>query len=274
MAYTNARNAGLIEGMVAPGSGLAYRQFRHYLVGAQGQVVNVRPVGGVGSAAVSAWTSLTQLNKLIPYGATLCANVVQATPAASTFRLRVKGYDQFHEYVEEVTPTVTLASKTNNFIYLAKPFLQVEKVEYMSTGLDIAGDTLSLGPRWDWVRTNDATNEHIAGPNLGVPLMLRSGRRIGPTTRNAFNFTQRVGPVRVATDRDPLEILGCTFHDMTGAGFPVVPIANDNIRVGQNEAGWIGSPDKIHFLAAAVTLWANTDEIQLVYQMLSAENMT
>jgi len=271
---TNPRIAGLLEGNVAPGSGLAYRQFRMLAQSSATYFVNAQVVGAAGSFA-----TFTLNNRIQAYGGTLVAQIVQGAPVAGTVKLRVRGYDQFHEYVDELTPTLTLAAKTNNFIYLAKVFVHVDRVDLLHTGLAAGGDTLSLGRRWDWTQTIDATNNHIAGTNLGLPLPLRSGRRVGPTTRTPFNFTQRVGPAitkapPASVDRRPLEILGLTIQDMTGAGSPIQTVASDKIEIGQSASGWIGTPDKLAINdATAVSQWAITDNIQVIMQMLSADNV-
>jgi len=176
------------EDRVAPGSGVARRDFRLHLVSNQTAIVNAGSVG-----VLAAWTALTLNGRINPYGGTLVVHVVQATPnAGNTIQLRIKGVDQFHEYVEELTPVVTLASKTNNFIYLAQPFTYVQSVEYLATGLEVGGDSISVGSRWDWTRTIDGTNEHLAGRNLGFCLPIRTGRVLGP--KRVERFSQHSGP--------------------------------------------------------------------------------
>lgn len=187
MGTNLARTNGVMEGHIAPRSGVRSGNFTLHLLSAQTYVCNARPIGGASSAAVTAWTALTINNDAVPFGATLVAQVVQASATTGTLRLRVRGYDMFGQYQEEITPTVNLVAKTNNFVYLAKVFSFVTEVAYQSTGMDIAGDTLSLGMRWDWTRTNDATNEHIAGRNLGIPVPMRlafqPGGAVSPTTK-------------------------------------------------------------------------------------------
>jgi len=173
MTTNVSRRSGIYEAHLAPQSGLRQRQGIMHLVTAQTQNVNARPIGGTASAAVSAWTALTVNNRPVPFCGTLVALLAQASTTTGTVQLRVRGFDQFGQYVEEVTPVVSYAAKTNNYIYLAKVFSYVTSVEFKSTGLDIAGDTLSLGQRWDWTRTNDATNQHHAGRNLGIPIYSR-----------------------------------------------------------------------------------------------------
>lgn len=172
-----ARTQGYMETDVARGSGLGLNVFTSHLVGDQTRNVNARPVGGTASAAVTAWTALTVASGSVPFCGTLVAQVIQSSTTTGTLQLRVRGYDQFGEYVEEITPVVSLAAKTNNFVYLAKVFAYVVSVDFKSTGLDIAGDTISIGQRWDWTRTVDGMNEHVGGRNLGIAIPVRIGKR-------------------------------------------------------------------------------------------------
>lgn len=173
MATNLERTAGLMEADVAYFSGLRRSTFSSHLVTNQTQLVNARPIGGTGGAIVSDWTRLTQAGNTIPFGGTLVAQVIQPTPIPAGVQFRVRGYNQFHEYVEEITPVVILAAKTNNFIYLAQSFVYVTSIDFHSGGLDIADDTVSIGQRWDWTRTIDGTNEHHAGLNLGIAIPFR-----------------------------------------------------------------------------------------------------
>lgn len=177
MATNLARLPGRSEAQVSEGSGLRTAHFRSFLQSDQTRNVNNQAVGGASSAAVTSWTAVTMNNRWNPYCGTLTALVTQASATTGTFQLRVYGYDQFGQPLVEETPVVSLAAKTNNYIYLAHCFSYVVGVEYKSTGLDVAGDKLFLGTRWDWTRTVDGTNGHWGGRNLGVPIMLRLGRR-------------------------------------------------------------------------------------------------
>lgn len=201
-----ARLPGLMEADMAWGSGLRRVTHRQLCISTQTQNVNARPVGGAASAAVTAWTALTVNNRAVACLGTLVAQIVQASPVASTIQLRVKGFNQFWEEVVEVTPVVTLAAKTNNFVYLAATLAHVISVEFRSTGLDIAGDTLSLGTRWDWTRTIDATNEHLFGKNLGiaVPLRLSGVQEELPTS--VRRLVREFGAMAVAGDNDTAKL--------------------------------------------------------------------
>ncbi len=171
-------NTGVREANIAFGSGLRSNSGFALFQSEQTIVVNAQPVGGAASAAVTAFTNLalTGINRL-QYGVTPCAHVVQASPNTATLQLRVKGYDQFGDSITETTPVVDLTAVTNNFVYLSKVFTYIEKVEFKSTGLDIAGDTLSLGSRFDWLQTESGSNHHVAGENLGIGLPMRLAHR-------------------------------------------------------------------------------------------------
>jgi hypothetical protein len=237
MSNNLARTAGLMEPDVAPGSGLARRQVRLHLVSGQTANVNAQPIGGAASAAVTTWTALTINNAVNPFGTTLVAQIVQASNTTGTVRLRIRGYNQFHEYQEELTPTVAIVSKTNNFVYLAKCWSYITSVAFLSTGLDVAGDTISIGQRWDWTRTNDATNEHLAGRNLGFPLLLRSGRVPGRLFRGQGKVQQRIGPTLVGDQNTTdgtiqLPHLPLQFPERVSQGF-LVPTGGANPSNGE-----------------------------------------
>lgn len=177
MSTNLARTPGTSEADCAPTSGL--RRMEHTVHLESNQVANIdqAPIGGASSADVTSWTSLALDANANPYCGTLVALIEQASPVAGTVQLRIKGFDQFHQEISTVTPVVTLAAKANNFIYLPHTLAWVTSVEFLSTGLDIAGDTLSLGTRWDWTRTIDGSNEHLFGRNLGFAIFSRIGRR-------------------------------------------------------------------------------------------------
>ncbi len=166
---------GLTEPMLHHGSGLRNRCYSTVLRSDNDAVCASQALGGVAGASVTDWTPLTVVaNPRLEWPSTLVAQVAQTSAVNATVRLRVRGFDQFGSVIEETTPTVMLVNKTNNFVYLAKVFAFINSVEYQSTALDIADDTIVVGTRFDWVRTIDATNEHLAGRNLGIgfPLWL------------------------------------------------------------------------------------------------------
>lgn len=237
-----ARLPGIREADVAWGSGLRRITHRQLCLSTQTQNVNARPVGGAASAAVTAWTALTVNNQAVACLGTLVAQVVQATPVASTIQLRVKGFNQFWEEVVEVTPVVTLAAKTNNFVYLAATFAHVVSVEFRSTGLDIAGDTLSLGTRWDWTRTNDATNEHLFGRNLGiaVPLRLSGVQEELPTA--VRRLVREYGAIAVAGDDDqvklPLSMQSPARHASARVACTAPPSNGDTLTIDSKVYTW------------------------------------
>ena len=179
---------GTREANCAFGVGLRTSQHRFHLVTNQTSNINAQPMGGAASAAVTTFTTLALAKQANPYCTTLVALIAQGTPVAGTIQLRIKGFDQFGQEINSTTPLVTLAAKTNNYVYLSHTMAYVTSVEFVSTGLDIASDTISLGQRWDWTRTNDGTNEHLHGRNLGIAVMMRLARRpTGPATTRKFS---------------------------------------------------------------------------------------
>lgn len=241
-----ARLPGLMEADVAWGSGMRRATHRLHCRTAQTQNVNARPIGGAASASVTTWTALTVNNRPAATLGTLVAQIVQASAVVGTVQLRVRGYNQFHEFVEEITPTVVLAAKTNNFVYLAQTFAHVVSVDFMSTGLDIAGDTISLGSRWDWTRTNDATNEHLFGRNLGiaVPMRLR-GVQTQPLIGGASRVRQEYGLSVVAGDIDQQKVPASMQAAMRSASArlqcTVPPTSGDTVTIDGKVYTWRAS---------------------------------
>jgi len=190
MATNLARTSGIMESDAARDSGLATSVHQTHCVSAQTMIVNAQVL-----TTTTDWLALTLAGKTNHFAHTLVAQVIQGTPSNCTLQLRVRGYDQFHTYIEEITPVINLVNKTNNFVYLAKTFAHVVSVDYKSSIADIATGTLSLGQRFDWTRTIDATNHHHNGRNLGLALPMRVGQHLdlaapGTTAR----FSQPQGP--------------------------------------------------------------------------------
>jgi len=206
MGTNQARLPGYTEGSVNRGSGLSRRDYIALLVSNQTKIVNAQAIGGPSGAAVTTYTSITRAGNRLNFPSTLVAAI---TPGVSgTVKLRVRGFDQFGERVDEITPTVTLTTATTNYIYLSKVFAFVEGVQFQSNGLDSLAQTISLGTRWDWTRTIDASNNHIAGENLGwgFPLWVRYrpiGYAFGTNNRQRRNrsglYPQPVAASRTGT---------------------------------------------------------------------------
>lgn len=195
-----ARTPGYKESDLKPRGGIRREQFQLFCSSSQTHNVNARPIGGAASAAVVDFTALTVNNRSNPFCGTLVALIAQSSNTTGTVRLRIRGFDLWGQYQEELTPTVNLVAKTNNYIYLAKLWSYVNEVAFVCTGLDIAGDTISLGTRWDWTRTIDATNEHHAGRNLGLGIPYRLGHKPdGPVA--ASTWLQPPGAGGIATDQ-------------------------------------------------------------------------
>lgn len=201
-----ARLPGIMEADVAWGSGLRRSTHRLHCRSVQTHNVNAQPIGGTASASVTTLTSLAIQNRSMASLGTLVAQIVQASPVAGTVQLVVKGFNQFHEEVVEITPVVSLAAKTNNFIYLAATFAYVVSVQFVSTGLDIAGDTISLGTRWDWTRTDDGTNQHLFGRNLGIAIPARLQGFQPQMPEGATKLQREFGLAIVAGDIDEAKL--------------------------------------------------------------------
>lgn len=169
MGTVQDRLPGVTEGHVNRGSGLCFRQAAIPCISNQTAIVNAQAIGHPTGLFVP-MTSLTLAGDTIPFGATPVVQIVQSAPATCIVQFLVRGIDLFGQLVEELTPQVTIAAKTNNFIYLSKVFWKVTQVRYSSVVLDSDTSTVSVGTRFDFTRTIDAANEHIAGNNLGIPI--------------------------------------------------------------------------------------------------------
>lgn len=261
MSDNLARLAGTMEHDVGQHGGLRNQRLSMQLGSTQTDLINAQPVGGAASAAVTTWTALTIGGLVVANPSTLCAHIAQASPAASSIRLRVRGTDQFGEYLEELTPVVTLEAKTNNYVYLARVFAQVTDVSFQSTGLDIAGDTVSLGQRFDWTRTIDGTNHHHAGRNLGIGIGLRLGiRPRGSGKPTAPRFLQRV-PERIrataslGVSGDPANLDTCTIDGVVYTFTTAAPSAAYEVQRG---AGAAATMQNLAYAINADSLGAGT----------------
>lgn len=176
MGTTLKRQAGVQEGNVRLTSGLRSRSYYAHYGSAQTAIVNSVTVGAPAGAPITTYTTVALAGQRVNWPSTLVALLSTLAPGEGTFQLRVKGFDQFgNEQVEE-TPEMTFEATTNNYYYLAKVFSFVTEVAYKSNGVDDGAPfSLSLGQRFDWVRTVDANNNHHYGENLGLglPLLLR-----------------------------------------------------------------------------------------------------
>jgi hypothetical protein len=202
---------------------------------------------------VTSWTEITidGVNR-VPFPSTLCAHIVGAP--VGTVRFRISGYDQYGMVQVETTPSVALAAKANNYVYLSKIFSSVVKVEFQSTGLDIAADTINLGTRYDWTRTIDAANEHTGGLNLGVALFKWTGEHRQGSANPARHKLEQKEPVNA------FEVVKIIQYDLTGGLTPEVSIP----IIGQADgADWEASPDK-WFITTPGIAWAVTDSVKVV----------
>lgn len=253
---------GLDEGQLAVHSALRRRILTGTLISEQEKFVSSTTVGGAAGASVLTWQSLTVTDAPIVWPTTLVARINQsATPASGTVALRVKGYDQFGGYQEEVTPFAAVAAKTNTYIYLGKVFSRVISAEWQSVGISAAVSTIELGTRYDWTRTNDASNEHVAGVNLGLGTTIEIGQtKYQPSGRYGIDHTDFTG------DFDNIECQNVGYYDITGTSYEVV-----NASVGDTDAsGWEGSLDKFRLLSASN--WAVADQVILCADIFTRAN--
>lgn len=185
---TLQRTNGLNESNLAQGTGLRTRSYAAMLVtNAAGIVASFAPTRGA-----STWTVATILNGRCNYPTTLCVTVNQsASPTTGTVQFRVRGLDHFGNYHEELTPVVNAVAKTNNFVYLAKVFSVVYEFAYKLSAFTGATMAMTVGQRFDWTRTIDASNEHLNGQNLGIGI---------PITMDFRPLGAPSGTARMTTD--------------------------------------------------------------------------
>lgn len=170
------------------------------------------------------WQTLALPNGPVrmPWPQTICFTIDQlATPSVWSARFRVRGFDQFGQYQEEVTPILGWLAIANVYVYLSTTFSVVTSVAFSSNSVP-AGTNLAVGVRPDFRQVEDATNTHIAGINqgYGLPLWLHGG-----TARELLSLS-----VYDHTNDEPWEV-----------------IPDDSLVIGNNAVGWLGSKDKFSF---------------------------
>lgn len=246
---------GVCEPMLHPHTGLRVMQYSALLRSHDQNITAIVPIGGVAGAAVTAWTPLALLAAAggrVNFPSTLCCHLVQGTPVVGTVRFRVKGVDQYGDFQIEETPSVSYTAKTNNFIYLSKIFSRVLSIEFRSTGLDIASDTVRVGTRYDWVATSDGTNEDIAIQNNGVALFRwtrdHAQGALNPGTRKIA----QLDPID-AFEVPVVHMYNITVGTVTQHFVPII---------GRVAAGaWEASPDK--WACPGGVTWGVTDIVQV-----------
>ena len=253
---TIVSGSGADEAQVALHSGLRNFEY-HAMVRSQlDYYLTEAVIGGDGGADVGGGADNSYVELPLnaganraPFPGTLCAHVDQelAAPAlAGTLRLKVIGRDQFNQVQIEETPPVVLGAVVNNYIYLAKVFSSVEWVGFQSILLDDSESMLNLGFRWDWTRADDASNLHIAGENLGLPLFGRVRKRPHGST---------VYPRRQFEDYDPEfgQELGRIVYWETFAGN--TSYMHPTVEIGAvASADWEGSIEKFR-LTSEIEGW-------------------
>ncbi len=260
---------GIAETQLHPATGLRIGHYETMLTSNADQNISAQPIGGAAGADVPDLTPPTTLTSedftellidernRVSFPSTLCAQIIQGTPVVATVRLRVSGYDQYGMFQLETTPSVALGAVTNNFVYLSKVFSSVVKVEFQSTVLDIAADTITLGTRYDWTRTDDGSNEHKHGLNLGVALFRWTGSYAQGTANPARHKLQNY---EMLPAFEALEI--AIYNNTTGSSqdpFYTLPV------IGRADAAdWEASADK--WAATTFTLggdWDITDTVMV-----------
>jgi hypothetical protein len=249
MATNFQRTPGESEATLAPRSGLRRKDFTLHLTSNQTFNVAARPVGGASGASITAWSgvgsapALAIANQQNPFCGTLVILVTQGSPAANkTLIVRIRGFDQFGQYQEELTPTIAIANKTNTYVYCAKTFAHITEVKFRSTGLTTASDTISIGTRWDWTRTIDGSNDHQSGRNLGIPIPLRLGRRAQGVSSSRYRQQQPAGIGNLSVD--PVIAFGAQAFDgfaKTNLTLSGLPIANETVTIDGVVYTWKGS---------------------------------
>lgn len=113
------------------------------------------PTLGTAVAAATSYTdfagSIPISRQVLPAPVTPCIVIYRLIGTNSrVVKFRVRGYDQFGEQIEEVTPTITLAEPTWNtaggsgvffstcYIWLSRVFSIITSVEFNATGLNVA----------------------------------------------------------------------------------------------------------------------------------------
>lgn len=168
MAITLQRTAGKVEARLAQSTGLRRHSYVALLA------TNTAGIVAAFAPTKTTATEATIANGRVNYPSTICITINQtAGVTTGTVQATIRGLDQFGNYAQEVTPTVSCTAVQFNHIYCAQVFSVVTSITYLVTGLGTT--SMSVGQRFDWVRTDDASNKHHAGLNLGigVPMQLQ-----------------------------------------------------------------------------------------------------
>lgn len=157
-------------------------------------------------------------------------------PQTGNARFRVTGFNQFMEPVRETTPWVGFDAKINNFFWLASVFNYVSAVEYQIDSAGLASTNLSLGVFPNPQRTEDGSNSHKWGDNLGIGLPLKVGAIPRQITGNNVETAE-------------FQVLNLDVFNRTT---DVIWRIGDNLIVGRNVASFPVERNKV-----AITSWAS-----------------
>lgn len=216
--------SGIMEADLAKGAGLRCKNTVAYYESDIDSVVNAHAIGGAAGASVTEWTSLDIEGNLVPFCSTLVAQVVQAAPATATIQFRICGLNQFGEEIEELSPVLDLAAKTNNWVYFSKVFSWVRSVEFKSTVLDSGADTVDIGQWFNWTRTTDVNNEHHGGRNLGFAVLSRLGRQSKGDAWDEGRPIRNVELIRQSETREDEIIIDATYT-------PTLPLNGSTVTI-------------------------------------------
>jgi len=167
---------------------------------------------------------------VMPVPATPCVsfrNINGATAFGQTIQIKLTGLDQFGRYVEEESPSITLAdlvtalggTPTNPFvtrIQMSKVFSTIFSASYKASAVDGTNDSIGIGLvpvyyRDGWKSANTRNNFQMVAPgNFGVGSALRI---------NQYSATNGV-------DEGVYDIVSMQLYQ--AEDFPAIPVAYDN----------------------------------------------
>jgi hypothetical protein len=251
---------GVIETQLHPHTGLRISHYHTLLTTFQTHIVNARP-----ATTATAFTTVTVADDRVPFPCTLTVHLFQAAaetgPSVGGLRVRIKGRDQYGQYQEETTPNVSVAAKTNNFVFMSKVFARVDRVEYLRSRTSGTGpsDTISVGPRFQWNPSNDGSNEYLNNDNLGVALFRWTREhQQGAASGLTHQFTRY-------DSITSLEVPKISAYNLTTNGVmnnftPLIGIADTT--------DWEASTDKWHLPGTPAQAWGLNDIVEVnVHQL-------
>lgn len=139
--------SGVDEAQCHPGSGLRTDTFTYLLE-------HLPTQHALFSAGASSYTNhaLTLTRQVLPCPCTPCISLIRSagSTATRTVRFRVQGIDQFGNYIEELTPTITTVEPVHvnaaSYIWCSKVFSQITNIEMTASGLTTTPDPVTTFP--------------------------------------------------------------------------------------------------------------------------------